>query len=345
MNLEQIKSTLKTDDYAFLNLNKNLGNQIMLLGLGGSHAYGTETPTSDLDIRGIATNRVSNILCSIDFEQVVDTTTDTTIYSIEKMIKLLCQCNPNVVEILGLKPEHYLYLSDNGKLLLDNKKIFLSKLAIYSFGGYATSQLRRMENKSARVGTQENLEFNIMKSIEKSLFDLKNRHFPLDDYGVKLYLDNSTQVEGEKEIFIDMSMKHYPLRDYANFHAEMLNVVKTYNKNNHRNTNAITHDKLGKHMMHLIRLYLMCLDILEQEEIVTYRANDLDLLMRIRNGDFIDANHQPTADFYDMLNQFERRLEYASQNTSLPEKVNIDKVNDLLFEINKNVMKGSNLQL
>lgn len=343
MNLNQIKDSLKCEEYSFLKTNRNLNTNIMLIGLGGSHAYGTNTEASDLDIRGIATNLPYDILCGKDFEQVVDVPTDTVIYSIEKMIKLLCQCNPNVIEILGLKPEHYLYVNDNGKLLLENKKLFLSKLAVYSFGGYATSQLRRMENKSARVGTQETLEFNIMKSIEKSLFDLRNRHFPLDEYGVKLYLDDSTQIEGEKEIFIDMHMTHYPLRDYANFHSEMLNVVKTYNKNNHRNTNAITHDKLGKHMMHLIRLYLMCIDILETEEIKTYRAEELPLLMKIRNGEFLDADRQPTAEFYELLSDFERRLEYASANTSLPEKVDINKINEVLFEINKNVIKGASL--
>ena len=41
--------------------------------------------------------------------------------------------------------------------------------------------------------------------------------------------------------------------------------------------------KLGKHMMHLVRLYLMCLDILEKEEINTYRENDIPFLMNIRN--------------------------------------------------------------
>ena len=29
--------------------------------------------------------------------------------------------------------------------------------------------------------------------------------------------------------------------------------------------------KLGKHMMHLIRLYMMCLDILEKEQICDYQ--------------------------------------------------------------------------
>lgn len=339
MNIAEIKETLHYPDYAFLKDNSNLNNNIILLGLGGSHAYGTNTPNSDLDIRGIATNRIKNILTGQDFEQVVDVPTDTVVYSVEKMFKLLAACNPNTIEILGLKPDHYLYLSDAGKLLLENKNLFLSQIAIYSFAGYATSQLRRMENKAARVADQPAQEFNILKSIEKSMFDLERRHFPLEASALKLYLDKAVNSEFEEEIFIDLNLKHYPLRDYANLHSEMLNIIRTYNKNTHRNNNAISHDKLGKHMMHLIRLYLMCLDIVEKQEIITYREADLELLNSIRRGDFLDENTQPIPEFYDMLNDYEKRLDYAAKNTSLPRCADQKAINELLYTINADIVK------
>ena len=133
MNIVQINEAIKAPEYDFLRNDENLGENIILLGLGGSHAYGTENEHSDLDIRGIATNSKRNILIRKDFEQVVERETDTTIYSFEKIVKLLCECNPNTIEILGLKPEHYLYLSPIGKELLKNKHLFLSKRAIVSF--------------------------------------------------------------------------------------------------------------------------------------------------------------------------------------------------------------------
>jgi len=40
MNIEQIKEKLKTREYNFLREDKNLGDNIILLTLGGSHAYG-----------------------------------------------------------------------------------------------------------------------------------------------------------------------------------------------------------------------------------------------------------------------------------------------------------------
>ena len=98
-------------------------------------------------------------------EQILtDPATDTTIYSFNKIIPLLTSNNPNTIELLGCKPEHYFYLSDIGKELLDNRKIFLSKICIHTFGGYSSQQLRRMENKSARQTSQTHREEYILKT-------------------------------------------------------------------------------------------------------------------------------------------------------------------------------------
>lgn len=40
MNIKQIEEKLKTDEYDFLREDRNLGDNIILLTLGGSHAYG-----------------------------------------------------------------------------------------------------------------------------------------------------------------------------------------------------------------------------------------------------------------------------------------------------------------
>ena len=120
MNIEQIKEVLKTSEYDFLREDKNLGNNIILLTLGGSHAYGTNNENSDLDVRGCALNSKMQILTNENFEQFVNEATDTTIYSFNKLISLLSNCNPNTIELLGNKPEHYLYVSNIGKELINN---------------------------------------------------------------------------------------------------------------------------------------------------------------------------------------------------------------------------------
>ena len=109
-------------------------------------------------MRGCAVNSKREILTGADFEQVCHVETDTTIYSFRKLIQLLSNCNPNTIEILGLEPEQYFYISPIGQELLDHKSLFLSKKAIQSFSGYANSQLRRLDNKSARLTGQAQRE-------------------------------------------------------------------------------------------------------------------------------------------------------------------------------------------
>ena len=73
----EIKDKLKTDEYNFIRNNPHLGNNITLLTLGGSHAYGTNIEGSDIDIRGCALNTKEELLLGNWFENVVETKTDT----------------------------------------------------------------------------------------------------------------------------------------------------------------------------------------------------------------------------------------------------------------------------
>lgn len=340
MNINQIKEKLKSDEYSFLKTNEYLGNNIILLGLGGSHAYGMDKENSDLDVRGISLNSKEEILLANDFEQVVNDDTDTTVYSFNKMITLLAKMNPNTCELLGLKDWQYLYIHPIGRELLDNRKMFLSKVCVHTFGGYASSQLRRMENKAARlVGQAQNEEY-ILNSINNAKYEFKNRYFAYDDSQIKLYIDDAIQEGYEKEIFMDVNLKHYPLRDWAGMWNEMKAIVSSYNKFGKRNEKAVAHDKLGKHMAHLIRLYMMCIDILEKEKIITYRADEHDLLMSIRNGEYLDENRQPTVEFYDILNEYEKRFEYAKNNTSLPDVPNYKEINEFKMSVNERIVRG-----
>lgn len=341
MNIEQIKEKLKTSEYDFLRKDKNLGDNIILLTLGGSYAYGTNNENSDLDVRGCALNSKIQILTNENFEQFVNEATDTTIYSFNKLISLLSNCNPNAIELLGNKPEHYLYLLEIGRELIDNAHLFLSKRAVYSFGGYATAQLRRLDNKAVRLVNQEQRERHILNSIMNAFHTFPEKYFHFEEDNIKLYIDKSEQEEYDTEIFMDVNLYHYPLRDYKSMWSEMNNVVKDYSKIGKRNKNAIEHNKLGKHMMHLIRLYMMCLDILEHEKIVTYREKEHDLLMDIRNGKFLDEDRQPIPEFYEMVDDYEKKLEYAKNNTSLPDNPDYKKINEFVASVNERVVTGN----
>lgn len=339
MTINEMKTLIQTPEYDFLKTNEHLGNNIILLTLGGSHAYGTNIETSDVDIRGCALNSKEEVLTNKNFEQFVNEATDTTIYSFNKLINLLTNVNPNTIELLGCKPEHYLYLSPLGRELLEHRHLFLSKRCVHSFGGYANAQLRRLDNKAARLVSQSEQEVHILKSIENASYTFKQDYFSYDD-AIKLYIDKSEQEEYDTEIFMDINLKHYPLRDYKGMWSVMNNIVKEYSKIGKRNANAIEHNKLAKHMMHLVRLYLMCLDILNMGEIITYRTKDHDFLMDIRNGKYLDDNRQPTAEFFDIVDELEAKLDAAKRTTELPDNPDYKKINEFVMSVNERIVKN-----
>jgi predicted nucleotidyltransferase len=339
MTINEIKTRLTTPEYDFLR-QKPLGDNIIILGLGGSYAYGLQTDHSDIDIRGIATQSAKEILTGKGFGQIVNIETDTTVYSLDKIISLLSNCNPNTIEILGLEPWQYFNITDVGQALIDNKDMFLSKKVIRSFGGYATSQLRRLENKSVRTVEQERREEHILNSVKNAKYSFPDRYFDYPDDAINLYIDKAVQPEYDTEIFMDINLHHYPLRDYVDMWNEMKTIVREYAKIGKRNQHAIEHDKLSKHMCHLIRLYLMCFDILEDGKIVTYRSKDHDLLMDIRNGKYL-VDGQPTAEFYEMVDEMENRLGYLKDHTVLPDKPDYERIDKFLEEINGEIIKNS----
>lgn len=333
------KGLIKSQAYDFLRTNPHLGDNIILLGLGGSHAYGTNVEGSDIDIRGVATQLPEDILTGNRFDQVIDEATDTTVYSLDKIISLLSNCNPNTIEILGLEPWQYIYVSDVGQALIDNRDMFLSKRAVNAFGGYANSQLRRLDNKAARDLSQAQQEAHILHSIENATYDFPRKYFGYPEDSIRLYVDDAVNPEMDSEIFMDVNLMHYPLRDYKAMWSEMNNIVKDYSKIGKRNAHAIAHDKLSKHMMHLVRLYLMCFDILENGKIITYRQKDHDFLMDIRNGKYLDDDKQPTKEFYDIVDELNNKLGYWKEHSELPPNPDYKRIDAFLEEVNLGIIE------
>ena len=326
---------LKMQEYEVLRSNRHLGDNIILLGFGGSHAYGTYTPTSDIDVRGIATRTADEICLGEDFEEVTDVDTDTVIYSFDKMIQLLTMCNPNTIEIMGLRPQDYMRVSPVGRELLDKKSMFLSKLCIKTFGGYATAQLYRLRQKTLAALTPEEWNGHIAKVIA----------------GMSEHLEKSWGITGVRvrqsgsDLLADIDeMRNIPIEAFYGITNEIGNVIKEYNKNSTRNHKAIEHGKINKHAMHLLRLYIMVCDILERGEIITYREDEHDMLMDIRNGKYTGEDGLIGQGFFDILSEYEARFEKAQKNTKLPDEPDYAAIEKFRLKVNRDIVLGKGQQ-
>ena len=382
-----------------------LGNNICLLALGGSKAYGTNIETSDTDIRGIAINPLNQIYgLQKDFEQIVDTNTDTTIYSLNKMINLLINCNPNTIEILGCRPEDYLYVNDYGKLILDNKQNFLSIRATKTFGEYARSQFNRLEHVLLGNGANdekrlEMLKYSLACAIESFNLFHNNNEINLylsilteDEYIKKMNLqfnEEKTKLKSEytkklvnakneseiqsftdlyhndlkkintkytykiehpedainERIIISGNFKDYSIGNLQTILRDLNKIKSEYGQINKTNAKK-TDMKLAKHMMHLIRLYMMGIKLNSEMDIHTHwDGKDQQLLLDIRNGKYMYGEGMKVRpEFYELMKEIEAEYDYSVKHTILPETPNYEAINEMLNTIYINKFNNEQIQ-
>ena len=332
------KELLQTTEYDFLRTEPRLGDRIMLLGISGSYGYGTNREGSDVDFRGVTMNLPSDLIGLTSFEQYEDRTTDTVIYGFNKLVSLLLNCNPNTIELLGLDDDQYYIKSSLGQKLLDNRNLFLSKRAAASFGHYADAQLRRLQNAIARDSMpQSEKEQHILRSVNHALEDFNNRQRAEDRNNTRLYVDTAVAEGMDTEIFLDADFKHYPLRRYTDMMNTLNSVVRDYDKAGKRNHKK-DDNHLNKHAMHLIRLFMMGIDILCDGEIRTHRpGEDLRLLMSIRDGEYMEDGRLNST-FYELLDEYEARFEQAEKKSELPDNPDMQKVEAFVEDINRRVV-------
>lgn len=132
----------------------NTEKKIILEGIVGSHAYGLATPESDIDIKGIFIYPTEKILSLDKGKNTINSQDpDKEYHEVEKFIRLASKCNPTILELLYLTD--YELLTLEGRLLVDNRKCFLSKVIYKTYGGYALSQAKKLYKKGMKFTRYE----------------------------------------------------------------------------------------------------------------------------------------------------------------------------------------------
>jgi predicted nucleotidyltransferase len=149
----------------------------------GSHAYGTNTSESDLDLRGIFLEPLSFVFGLNKIEQISNQDSvegqafknDVCFYSLRRFVAMAYKNGPHILEMLHCDSKSIHLVTPVMQKLLDHKNKFLSNQLQYSFGGYAFTQLMKMKTKIANHTGRKAL-------IEKYFYDPK-----LYSHSIRLY--------------------------------------------------------------------------------------------------------------------------------------------------------------
>lgn len=207
-----------------MNIQDWVGPRTVYVVVTGSHAYGTNTPESDHDYRGAAVAPRDYYVGLQRFEQTKDSTVaglinqsqsidlpddaDIVIWSLEKMIRLAADGNPNMLELLFAPQDTIVLAHHRMHKFFDIRDAFISKLLKHRFSGYAMQQLKRMRNHRRWIEnppTQPTREQFGIEGIKLGKDDIhaamKSVELLVDEWLVdKTYLPEDIKIQLSKEM-------------------------------------------------------------------------------------------------------------------------------------------------
>lgn len=141
----------------------------------GSQAYGTQTPTSDVDKKFVYILPEDCILGTGYIEQL-NVNKDYVGWEIRRFLELMASNNPTVLELLNSPEDCIITKHPMFDLILEQKDKFITKICKNSFGGYAVQQIKKAKglNKKQnwerdKVTRKDVLDFVYVIEDEKSV--------------------------------------------------------------------------------------------------------------------------------------------------------------------------------
>ena len=250
----------------------DLKPHLLVLATMGSHSHGTylppEEPTAfdDVDLMGFVVPpldyhmglpRWDNWRLQVDELDVV-------MYSLDKAMRLLLKSNPNIVGLLWLRSQDFVYQHRLFTELLAHRHIFSALTAADAFAGYAYGQLKRME------------AFDLDRITEyEALIALVREKGPVAEV-----LEADTNKL--KHIAQNWSISQEKLSRFKALHR---NYFSGY-MGEKRKALVRGHGYDVKNAAHLIRLLRMGKEYLATGELQVYRTTDADELKAIKRGEW-----------------------------------------------------------
>lgn len=130
----------------------------------GSQSYGTSTPTSDIDYKGVYIQSYDELV-GFGYKEQIEFGKDETYYEIRRFLQLLQSANPTVLELLYSPQDCIIEKHPVFDLLVKHRDKFLTKKCLLSFGGYAIAQIKKAK------GLDKKMNWEKSKTIRKDVMD------------------------------------------------------------------------------------------------------------------------------------------------------------------------------
>lgn len=350
-----------------------LAGRTILLARHGSHAYGTSTPQSDIDLKGVA---IAPAAIYHGFAQRFEQATtrepyDMTIFEVQKFFRLAADSNPGIVEVLWAEADDYPHLTPPGERLLEHRADFLSRKVRYTFSGYALSQLKRIRShrrwlldpptgppSRAEHGLPERTiipkdqlaaaESAVRKKLDQWNLDLSG----LEPSDRGHLLESWAQMLAEMSLASDEQWRAAARAvGYDDNFIELLERERRYNnlrqnwrqysqwKKLRNEARAQLEADFGydtKHAMHLVRLMRMCREMLTTGQVLVRRP-DAEELLAIRRGAW---SYDQLIDWADGEQAALEELTAASPLPPAPDREALDQLCEELVEEGLRTLPG-----
>jgi hypothetical protein len=142
---------MKTITHEFLVEN----NLILFETIVGSQAYGTHTPTSDIDKKFVYI-LPQEYIYGLNYIEQIELNKDYCGWEIKRFLELLSTNNPTVLELLNSPEDCITYKSPLFDLILNQKENFITKLCKNTFGGYARQQIKKAKGLDKKQNWDNN---------------------------------------------------------------------------------------------------------------------------------------------------------------------------------------------
>lgn len=296
-----------------------MDRQLVVKMIFGSQLYGTETPNSDMDYKGVFLPTKDEVLLGRIPKNFSETTgndrskntkddVDVELFSIHEFIKLACEGQTIALDMLHAPEDKILECNNIWIKIIENRTKFYTR-NLKAFVGYARRQAAKYGVKGSRLDAAKEVKEMIEEAIHNSSF------VKLEELWDKLPVNEHCHfVEDSPNGVKQYQVCGRILQSRENLEHAWKTVTKFYNSYGDRAKMAANNEGIDwKAVSHAIRAAYQVEELLT-EKTITFPLKQAEYLKKVKLGEF-DYKTEVGPHLDEMM----EKVEKLSEESELPD--------------------------